>query len=57
MSQPQIVGWEGVFGTLFMVCLLLPIVYFIPGTEGNGFHENSIETLHVRSLSPPLPAP
>ena len=44
----KIVGWEGVFGTLIMVCVLLPIVYFVPGTEGNGFHENSIETLHVR---------
>ena len=51
----KIVGWEGVFGTLIMLCVLLPAVYFVPGTEGNGFHENSLETLHVRALGAALP--
>ncbi len=48
-----IVGWEGVFGTAIMVFLMLPIVYFLPGIDGEGLHENSIETLHVRP--PPFP--
>lgn len=50
----KIVGWEGVFGTLIMVLVLLPVVYFVPGEDGSGLHENTIETLHVRFLSPPI---
>ena len=45
----QIVGWEGVFGTLFMVAILLPIVSVTPGEDGSGFHEDTLETLHVRT--------
>lgn len=45
-----IVGWEGVFGTAIMVFVLLPIVYFLPGIDGEGFHENSVETLHVSAF-------
>lgn len=48
----QIVGWEGIFGTAIMVFILLPIVYFLPGTDGGGLHENSIETLHVSAKFP-----
>ena len=43
----QIVGWEGIFGTFFMVAILLPIVSVTPGEDGSGFHENTLETLHV----------
>jgi len=50
----QIVGWEGVFGTAMMVFILLPIVYFLPGMDGGGLHENSIETLHVSASSQSL---
>ena len=47
--QPlQIVGWEGVFGTFFMVAILLPIVSVTPGLDGSGIHEDTLETLHVR---------
>ena len=45
----QIVGWEGVFGTFFMVAILLPIVSVTPGQDGSGFHEDTLETLHVRA--------
>ncbi len=31
----------------FMVLLLLPIAYFLPGQEGAGLHENTLETLHM----------
>jgi len=48
----QIVGWEGVFGTFFMVAILLPIVSVTPGQDGNGFHEDTLETLHVRLFFP-----
>jgi hypothetical protein len=48
----KIVGWEGVFGTLFMVVVVLPVIYFLPGVDGEGFHENTLETLHVRTPAP-----
>ncbi|BDA42835.1 Solute carrier family 35 member F6 [Coccomyxa sp. Obi] len=49
-----IVGWEGVFGTAIMALIMLPIVYFLPGVDGQGLHENSIETLHMLFHSAPL---
>ena len=27
----ELLGWEGLFGTIFMICLSLPIVGIIPG--------------------------
>ena len=30
----ELLGWEGLFGTLFMICLSLPIVGIIPGATG-----------------------
>ena len=52
----QIVGWEGIFGTFFMVAILLPVVSVTPGEDGSGFHENTLETLHVSPwLLCPLP--
>lgn len=47
MEPMKIVGFEGLFGTAMMVCLLLPIVYFVPGPEGLGLHENTLDTLHM----------
>ena len=48
----KIVGYEGLIGTLLMVGVVLPIVAFIPGEDGNGLHEDSIETLHMITHSP-----
>ncbi|CAL5222410.1 g4769 [Coccomyxa viridis] len=50
----QIVGWEGIFGTSFMVAILLPIVSVTPGLDGSGFHEDTLETLHMLFNSGPL---
>ena len=43
----KIVGYEGVFGSLAMVCVLLPIVYFVKGRDGDGLHEDTLDSLHV----------
>ena len=43
----KIVGYEGVFGSLTMICVLLPLVSLIKGHDGDGLHEDSLETLHV----------
>lgn len=51
----QIVGWEGVLGALFMAAVLLPVVSVLPGPDGGGIHEDSIDSLHVRY--PTLPCP
>jgi hypothetical protein len=45
MEPLKIVGFEGVFGTFFMLFILLPIAYFLPGPEGLGLHENTLDTL------------
>eukprot|EP00850_Spirogloea_muscicola_P009698 SM000055S18232 [mRNA] locus=s55:130018:133173:- [translate_table: standard] len=43
----KIVGFEGVWGSLAMFLVVLPSVYFIPGREGSGLHEDSLDTLHM----------
>jgi hypothetical protein len=45
MEPMKIVGFEGVFGSFFMICILLPIAYILPGPEGLGLHENTLDTL------------
>lgn len=48
----KIVGYEGLFGTIAMVFFMLPIVQFVPGVDGTGIHEDTIETLHVSLIKP-----
>lgn len=43
----KIVGYEGVFGSAMMLFLLLPIVQYLPGKDGQGIHEDSIDTWHM----------
>lgn len=44
----KIVGVEGLFGSLMMLVVLLPLVSFLPGQDGSGIHEDTWDTLHVR---------
>lgn len=43
----KIVGYEGLFGSFAMVCVLLPIVQRLPGVDGQGIHEDSLDTWHM----------
>ncbi len=43
----KIVGYEGLFGAIIMIAVMLPIVQFLPGADGKGIHEDTIETLKV----------
>jgi hypothetical protein len=43
-----------VFGSVMMLFVLLPVAYFLPGPEGLGLHENSLDTLHMIASSPGL---
>jgi len=47
MEPMKIVGFEGIFGTAMMLFILLPVAYFLPGPEGYGLHEDTIDTLHM----------
>jgi hypothetical protein len=56
MDPMKIVGFEGVFGTVLMVCVMMPIAYFLPGEEGTGLHENTLDTLEMIKNSSALQA-
>ena len=48
----QVVGYEGALGTFAMAAILLPIVQALPGKDGEGIHENTLESWHmVKPLS------
>lgn len=47
----KIVGYEGIFGSITMICVLLPLVSLIKGHDGDGLHENSLDTLHVSFMA------
>ncbi|KIZ00286.1 hypothetical protein MNEG_7674 [Monoraphidium neglectum] len=45
MDPLKIVGFEGVFGSVMMIGVMMPIAYFLPGEEGTGLHEDSLDSL------------
>jgi hypothetical protein len=40
----QLVGLKGFWGFIVCSCVCLPAVQFLPGTEGNGIHEDIVDT-------------
>ncbi|KAL4445807.1 hypothetical protein ABPG77_009006 [Micractinium sp. CCAP 211/92] len=43
----KIVGYEGVLGAATMLLLVLPVVQRLPGVDGQGLHEDSVDTWHM----------
>ncbi|PRW59396.1 Solute carrier family 35 member F6 isoform B [Chlorella sorokiniana] len=43
----KIVGYEGVLGAVTMLLLVLPVVQRLPGADGQGLHEDSVDTWHM----------
>ncbi|KAK3731068.1 hypothetical protein QZH41_019221, partial [Actinostola sp. cb2023] len=41
----EVVGMEGIFGVVFMSCLVLPVLYYIPGDQNHHSYENSLDAL------------
>jgi len=41
----HVVGMEGFYGIVFMVAIVLPVLYFIPGDQHHNSYENSIDAL------------
>ena len=54
LAPLQVVGYEGLLGTIVLFGILMPIVYFIPGKDGQGLHEDSLETAYMVGLLNPL---
>ncbi len=50
LAPLQVVGYEGLLGTIVLFGILMPIVYFIPGKDGQGLHEDSLETAYMVRL-------
>lgn len=48
----KIVGYEGLFGTIAMAAVLMPIAQFLPGVDGQGVHEDTVDTLYMLSHNP-----
>eukprot|EP00201_Polytomella_parva_P001449 CAMPEP_0175086198 /NCGR_PEP_ID=MMETSP0052_2-20121109/29103_1 /TAXON_ID=51329 ORGANISM="Polytomella parva, Strain SAG 63-3" /NCGR_SAMPLE_ID=MMETSP0052_2 /ASSEMBLY_ACC=CAM_ASM_000194 /LENGTH=458 /DNA_ID=CAMNT_0016358329 /DNA_START=4301 /DNA_END=5677 /DNA_ORIENTATION=- len=51
----RIVGYEGLFGVFFTLVIMAPICYYLPGPEGEGFHENIFDTFEMIKNSRALP--
>lgn len=45
MDPMKIVGFEGVFGTLLMLLVMLPAAQLLPGADGSGLHEDTWDTV------------
>jgi DNA polymerase III delta prime subunit len=51
----EVVGYEGLFGTLLMALVVLPVLQFSRlGREGGGLREDTVESLHMIVHSPPV---
>lgn len=50
----KIVGFEGLFGVIGTLGIMAPIAYFLPGKEGEGIHENVLDTFAVGPWLLPL---
>lgn len=48
----KIVGYEGVFGALACGLVALPVAQLLPGADGQGVHEDTIDTLHMVARTP-----
>lgn len=51
----EVVGYEGLFGTVLMALIVLPLLQFSSlGREGGGLREDTLESLHMMVHSPPV---
>lgn len=51
-----VVGCEGSFGVLMMLCIALPVVAHVDGVDGGGMHESAIDAAYLFANSGPLMA-
>ena len=46
-------GFEGLFGMIGTLGIMAPIAYYLPGNEGEGIHENIVDTVKVCDVCAP----
>jgi drug/metabolite transporter (DMT)-like permease len=46
LMPSQVVGYEGMWGVLFMSFILLPVFYLVPGDDNSPHYENALDALH-----------
>lgn len=46
-SPILVVGMEGLWSLILCSFVFMPITQFIPGVEGDGLHEDTIDTFHM----------
>ncbi|OHT09418.1 hypothetical protein TRFO_21646 [Tritrichomonas foetus] len=51
LNPTLVVGLEGSLSTLMEFLIVLPIVHFLPGEEGNGIHEDFFDTIEMMKNS------
>jgi hypothetical protein len=56
IAPMKIVGYEGVFGAAACLLVMAPVTYYMAGTEGEGFHEDIVDTWVMVTNSPSLQA-
>lgn len=49
----QIIGWEGIWGTLLMLIVVYPLLWFVPGHD-HGHFEDAVDTFTMVGNSPHL---
>lgn len=52
IAPMKIVGFEGLFGIIGTLGIMAPIAYYLPGREGEGIHEDIVDTWTVRGARP-----
>eukprot|EP00955_Chlamydomonas_euryale_P116887 366444-Chlamydomonas_euryale.AAC.8 len=45
VAPMKIVGYEGLYGSAICLMIMAPLCYFVTGNEGEGIHEDMIDTL------------
>ena len=50
----KVVGFVGVLGTVIMAAAVLPVAAVLPGVEGNGLREDTLDTLRMLGSNPVL---
>eukprot|EP00033_Pygsuia_biforma_P001279 GCRY01001446.1.p1 GENE.GCRY01001446.1~~GCRY01001446.1.p1 ORF type:complete len:416 (+),score=89.56 GCRY01001446.1:71-1249(+) len=53
-SSAIIVGLEGFWGVLILAGVLMPVAYYLPGKEGGGIHEDTLDTFRMIKNSPTI---
>jgi hypothetical protein len=52
VSPVFVVGLEGMWGTILTCAIFLPATYYLPGEEGGGVHEDTLDTFKMMSNAP-----